>query len=96
LEGHHRGFPLTFVISQNNFFVVQRTSKEVTDDQISNDDCVPLVERLFGMIGKQIEAGDYDEEALITLFGDLEAAADRVQSNLDEKLKELGKRNATN
>lgn len=34
--------------------------------RISNDDLEPLFKRLFGMIDKQIEEGDYDVEA----FGD--------------------------
>jgi hypothetical protein len=62
---------------------------------ITNDDYLPLLERLSGMIEKQIEEGDYDEEALSTLFNDLNEIAGRMQSDL-ERLKKLGKTNTGN
>ena len=58
--------------------------------RISNDDYMPLLERMFGIIDKQIEEGNYNEEALSALFRDVEEITGRMRSDL-ERLKKLGK-----
>ena len=60
---------------------------------VSNDDYIPLLQRLFGMIDKQIEAGDYDEEAFRDLVKDLHVMTKRIQSNL-KGFENLRKRKA--
>ena len=55
---------------------------------ISNDGYMPLVQRLFGMIDKKIEDGDYDLEEFGELVKDLETSSNAIKSNL-KKLEEI-------
>jgi hypothetical protein len=55
--------------------------------RISNDDYVPLMGRLVGMVEDQIKSGDYDEERLNSLIQDLEPMF--LGSRLSAKIKKL-------
>jgi hypothetical protein len=63
--------------------------------RISNDDLGPLFKRLFGMIDKQIEEGDFDVEAFKAFVLDLDASAKKMQLDL-KRLEELKKKKADN
>lgn len=62
---------------------------------ISNDDYVPLVERMFGIIDEQIEKGSYDNEAFKNLVLDLRDVTDSLKSNL-EKFEAIQERKTSN
>jgi hypothetical protein len=55
--------------------------------RISNDDYVPLINRLFSMVEKQIKGVNYDEERLDSLIKDLEDSI--LFSKVGEKLRKL-------
>ena len=56
--------------------------------RISNDDYIPLVDRMIGMVEDQIKNGDYDdEEELDDLIHDLESSI--LFTKVGERLKRL-------
>jgi hypothetical protein len=55
--------------------------------RISNDDYIPLIDRMFGMVEEQIKGGDYNEERLGSLIKDLEDSI--LFSKVGEKLRKL-------
>ena len=62
--------------------------------RISNDDYVPLVNKMFGMVEEQIKGGDFDEGRLDSLINDLEDSI--LFSKVGEKLRKLKNKSMAN